>query len=52
MNHLLKVVFIPMKYAAMLLFQPIPVAHLVESVYEKMQARAPSNPVRKVGLFC
>ena len=34
--------------AVMLLFQPVPVAHLVGSIHERMQARAPQNPVRKV----
>ena len=34
--------------AVMLLFQPVPVSHLVGSTHEKMQARAPQNPVRKV----
>ena len=39
-------------YSHMPLFQPIPVDHLVGGIHEKMQAKAPSNPVRKVGLFC
>ena len=34
--------------AVMLFFQPVSVAHLVGGIQEKMQARAPQNPVRKV----
>ena len=34
--------------AVMLFFQPVSVAHLVGGIQEKMQARAPRNPVRKV----
>ena len=41
-------IFLSSNIAFMLLFQPVPVAHFVGGIHEKMQARAPQNPVRKV----
>ena len=40
-----------MHTATVPLFQPVPIAHLEEANHEKMQARAPRNPVREVGWF-